>query len=136
MSVLGDALHNLRIMSPYPDLRAFSAQSGVSREGIRKVEQGKQVPSVKIMDKIISAVEVTKEEADRLRYQRNLAHALREGLLNKTVTEEKMTELANGMYEVFATYLDAFEPAIEFEEEDAGELREMLRQRIEEELNE
>lgn len=132
MEDIGNSIRQLREQSPYRDLRSFAAQCNLSYEGLRKIENGDRIPAVGTTNQIIAAVDLPEEEADRLRVARDLAHAEREGLLNKGVTDEKIDEIAETCQETVEEFLAEYEMALS--DEDSGDLLNRLRDTITEVL--
>lgn len=113
MNALGDAIKELRSNSIYRDSRAFSVRVGISYESLRKIETGNRVPSEETINRILEVVDISKEEADAVRVLRNLAHAQREGLLNKSVTDDKIVSAAESCLGAVVGFLGEFEMALE-----------------------
>ena len=109
MQDIGSLVRELRDRSPYRDLRSFASQNGLSYEGLRKIEIGERIPSIDTIDHIIQAVDLTKDQAQELRRTRDLAHADREGLLDKGVTDGKMDAIALACFATVTEFLEEFD---------------------------
>lgn len=110
---LGEVIKEVREASPYRDLRSFASQVGLSYEGLRKIELEERVPSAKTIEDIIAGVGIDDDLAQQLRVSRDLAHAERENLLNKGVTDEKIEELASACRDTVVEFLGEFEMGLE-----------------------
>lgn len=120
MEAIGTSIRGLRDRSPHRDLRAFAEQAGLSYEGLRKIEIGERIPSIDTVDQIIQAVAMSKKQARKLRVARDLAHAEREGLLNKGVTDNKIDDMSKTCHDTVVDFLDEFD--MELSDEDQEDL--------------
>jgi transcriptional regulator with XRE-family HTH domain len=129
---VGTLVKSIREHSPHRDLRSFAQQAGISYEGLRKIEIGERIPSAKTLEQIIQAVEITNGQARQMRILRDLDHAKREHLVNKGVTDEKISGMAITCQTAVVDFLDEFEMALS--EEDQEDLLERIQGGLEREL--
>jgi len=94
-------------------LKSFAAQTGISYEGLRKIELGERTPTVETIAVIIRAVDLDDDRAHQLKISRDLAHADRENLLNKGVTDEKIEDVALECRNTLVGFLAEFDMGLE-----------------------
>ena len=131
---VGTLVKSIRERSPHRDLRSFAEQAGISYEGLRKIEIGERIPSTDTVEQIIQSVEISEEVAQEMRVLRDIAHAEREGLVNKGVTDEKISEMAGACQSAVVDFLGEFEMGLE--EADQEDLLERIQGALERELRE
>jgi transcriptional regulator with XRE-family HTH domain len=50
-----DMLRELRKRSPYPEMKTFAGQAGISYNALKKIEQGTRLPERETLDKMLHA---------------------------------------------------------------------------------
>lgn len=103
---LGDTVRTMRKQSPYKDLRSFAGQAGVSHEGLRKIEIGKNIPTRETLEKLIKAGRPPRKQAEKMRRDRDEVQASSSGLSRPSFSAESIAGLSQKLVKTTEQFLN------------------------------
>lgn len=134
MLTIGEEIRFLRQQSRYRESGSFSAEAGISAEGLRKIELGDRLPNRDTLERLLMVGDIPDEKADELRDRRDQTQAERDGL---ALHYRASTQKLDGVAEKAATVVDKF--LLEFDlcitKEDKKDLYRRMRMLLKKELS-
>lgn len=113
VTVLGDAIKEFRKASNYRGPISFAQQAGISKEGLRKIENGERLPTRETLTKLLEAGEVPKRKRMELHQIRDRAQAKRDGLdVPNYANDSDLADLAGAAINIFSKYLGDYDMEI------------------------
>lgn len=116
---LGGKLKELRQCSSI-NVLDLAAEAKLSQEAVRKIEAGERVPSYETLQSLIQALGLKDKEGKKLQRLRVLAHAEREGILDKCISDSKAREVSAKVAKTLLEFLSEFD--MELGEKDIRDL--------------
>ena len=131
---LGEEIKAIRKSSRYTDLESYAGEASLSREGLRKIENGDRLPNRDTLKRLLQVSGIQKGETDRLMRMRDLAQAERDGLtLPHFVTPERIQSIASRIRLAVFTFTDDYD--LEFPDPDQRELEVKIAEVLTEEMS-
>jgi transcriptional regulator with XRE-family HTH domain len=128
-SGLGGTIRELRKASSYRDMYGFAAQAGISKEGLRKIENGERLPNRETLARILDTGNVPADEALELQQLRDKTQAIRDGIdVPNYANDVDLGRLAQAAVGVFGRYLGEYDMFLP--EEDQRHLRAEIKRTL------